>query len=188
MKKQHKQLLLAAGLAAALLTLTACAAPAVPTTAAPAANEPPAAEAPAAIETPASSEAPSTLETPAEQPQPETPPVPERTVSYVMLLNGKEMTVYPDLSESEIVLWDSASGGQIVAVARYAQPMPGAAEAFQDCDFTDLDADDNSELSANFTFPDGTAANLLWFYTDGGFVYNEEFSILPGDAPAGNEG
>lgn len=170
MKKQHKQLLIAAGLAAALLALSACAAPAVPAATAPAA------------------ETPAAVETPAEQPQPETPPVPERTVSYVMLLNGRETTVYPDVSESGIVLWDSASGGQIVAVARYAQPMPGAADAVLDCDFTDLDADDSSELSANFTFADGTSANLLWFYADGGFIYNEEFSILPGDAPAGNEG
>lgn len=170
MKKQHKQLLIAAGLAAALLALSACAAPAVPAATAPAA------------------ETPSAVETPAEQPQTETPPVPERTVSYVMLLNGRETTVYPDVSESGIVLWDSASGGQIVAVARYAQPMPGAADAVLDCDFTDLDADGSSELSANFTFADGTSANLLWFYADGGFIYNEEFSILPGDAPAGNEG
>lgn len=182
MKKQHKQLLLAAGLTAALLTLTACAAPAVPAATAPAA------ETPSAVETPSPAQTPAAVETPAEQPQPETPPVPDRTVSYVMLLNGRETTVYSDVSESGIVLWDSASGGQIVAVTRYAQPMPGAADAVLDCDFTDLDADGSSELSANFTFADGTSANLLWFYADGGFIYNEEFSILPGDAPAGNEG
>ena len=188
MKKQHTQPLFAAALAAALLTLSACASRQIPSVSTPAANDPPAAEAPVVIEAPTAAEAPSTAETPAEQAQPETPAAPERTISYAMLLNGSETTVYLDVNESEIVLWDSASGGQIVTVARYAQPMPGAAEALQDCDFTDLDADGSSDLSANFAFPDGTSASLLWFYTDGGFVYNEEFSILPGDAPAGNEG
>lgn len=34
-------------------------------------------------------------------------------------------------------------------------------------------------------FSDGTSAKLTWFYVDGGFTYNEEFSILPGDEPKG---
>ena len=75
-------------------------------------------------------------------------------------------------------------GGQIAAVAKFAQAMPGAANALQSCDFTDLDGDGNSDLTADFTFADGSAASLLWFYADGGFVYNAEFSILPGEAPA----
>ena len=105
-----------------------------------------------------------------------------------MLLGGGETTVYPEAGDEEITLWDSASGGQIVAAARYARPMPGAADALRELDFTDLDGDGNSELSASFSFPDGTAASLLWFYTDGGFVYNEEFSVLPGETPpAGTE-
>ncbi len=67
--------------------------------------------------------------------------------------------------------------------ARYARPMPGAADALRELDFTDLDGDGNSELSAGFSFPDGTSASLLWFYTDGGFVYSEEFSVQPGETP-----
>ena len=108
---------------------------------------------------------------------------PERTASYSMLLGGGETTVYPETGGEEITLWDSASGGQIVAAARYARPMPGAADALRELDFTDLDGDGNSELSAGFSFPDGTSASLLWFYTDGGFVYSEEFSVQPGETP-----
>ena len=114
------------------------------------------------------------------------PDVPERTITYSMLLDGKEQTVYLDVSDEEITLWDSASAGQIIAVAKYAQPISGAAGALQDCDFTDLDEDSNSDLTANFSFADGTTASLTWFYADGGFVYNEEFSVLPGEAPAKN--
>ena len=114
------------------------------------------------------------------------PDAPERTITYSMLLDGKEQAVYLDVSDEEITLWDSASAGQIIAVAKYAQPMSGAADALQNCDFTDLDEDGSSDLTANFSFTDGTTASLTWFYTDGGFVYNEEFSALPGDAPAGN--
>ena len=114
------------------------------------------------------------------------PDAPERTITYSMLLDGKEQAVYLDVSDEEITLWDSASAGQIIAVAKYAQPMSGAADALKDCDFIDLDEDGNSDLTANFSFTDGTTASLTWFYADGGFVYNEEFSVLPGDTPAGN--
>lgn len=114
------------------------------------------------------------------------PDAPERSITYSMLLNGNEQAVYLDVSDEEITIWDSASAGQIIAVAKYAQPMSGAADALQDCDFTDLDEDGNSDLTANFSFKDGTTASLIWFYTDGGFVHNEEFSVLPSEAPAKN--
>ena len=65
--------------------------------------------------------------------------------------------------------------------------MQGAQDALQSCDFTDLDGDGSSELTAIFLFPDGTNASLVWFYTDGGFVYNPEFSILPGEPSAAGE-
>lgn len=148
---------------AAALVLTACGGRA-PSASAPAENDPPVREEPAA------------------------PAAPARTVSYSVQLDGKETTAYLDVSDSEITLWDSAAGGQMLAVAKYAQPLSGAAEALRDCDFTDLDGDGNSELTASFSFADGTTASLLWFYTDGGFVYNEEFSTLPGESPKGNEG
>lgn len=104
-----------------------------------------------------------------------------------MLLGGSEQTVYLDVSDEEILLWDNASGGQLIAVAKYAQAMQGAQDALQSCDFTDLDGDGSSELTAIFRFPDGTNASLVWFYTDGGFVYNPEFSILPGEPSAAGE-
>ena len=90
--------------------------------------------------------------------------------SYPMLLGSSEQTVYLDVSDEEILLWDNASGGQLIAVAKYAQAMQGAQDALQSCDFTDLDGDGSSELTAIFRFPDGTNASLVWFYTDGSFV------------------
>ena len=53
-----------------------------------------------------------------------------------------------------------------------------------DDDEDDDDEDGNSDLAAEFTFTDGSTASLVWFYADGGLVYNEEFSRLPGDAIA----
>lgn len=112
----------------------------------------------------------------------------ERTVSSTMLRNSAEVTVYLEVSDTEIGFWDSASDGQLLAVAKYPENFMDAADALTDCDYTDLDEDGNSDLTANFTFADGSTASLVWFYTDGGFVYNEEFSRLPGDVPAlGNE-
>ena len=112
------------------------------------------------------------------------PTAPERSITYSMLLDGKETTVYLDVSDEEITLWDSASSGRIIAAAKYIRPMPGAAEALRDCDFTDLDEDGNSDLTAGFAFADGSTASLVWFYADGGLVCNEEFSRLSGEQPA----
>ena len=109
---------------------------------------------------------------------------PERTVTGTMLLNGAETTVYLDVSDTEINFRDSASGGTLLAVAKYPEALTGAAEALKSCDYTDLDGDGNSELTAEFTFADGSTASLVWFHTDGGLIYNEEFSRLPGELPA----
>ena len=49
----------------------------------------------------------------------------------------------------------------------------------------DLDGDGNSDFAAWFRFEDGSTASLMWFFADGGFVYNEEFSQLPGSASGG---
>ncbi len=109
---------------------------------------------------------------------------PERTVTGTMLLNGVETAVYLDVSDTEINFRDSASGGTLLAVAKYPEALTGAAEALKSCDYTDLDGDGNSELTAEFTFADGSTASLVWFHTDGGLIYNEEFSRLPGELPA----
>lgn len=192
MKKQivmnHKSkhaLLLAALAGAMLLALTACSRQQAPDASLPAADVPPAVQAQPEAEAPQAAEP--ELSEPAVPAEPAEPEAPARTVSYAMLLDGTETTVYPEIGDAEIIFWDSAAGGQIAAVAKFAQAMPGAADALQSCDFTDLDGDGNSDLTATFTFADGSSASLLWFYTDGGFVYNEEFSILPGEAPAGGE-
>ena len=86
------------------------------------------------------------------------------------------------MTDEDIQFWDSPSGGTLLAAARYPKALPGAADALESCDLTDLDGDGNSDLSASFRF--GTdGAQLLWFYADGGFAYNEEFSWLPGETP-----
>ena len=109
---------------------------------------------------------------------------PERTVTGTMLLNGVETAVYLDVSDTEINFRDSASGGTLLAVAKYPEALTGAAEALKSCDYTDLDGDGNSELTAEFTFADGSTVSLVRFHTDGGLIYNEEFSRLPGELPA----
>ena len=160
MKKQIRKMNLLAWTAAMTLSLTACGGSATPSTSAPEASNPPA------------------------QSEVTAPTAPERTITYSMLLDGKETTVYLDVSDEEITLWDSASAGRIIAAAKYTRPMPGAAEALRDCDFTDLDEDGNSDLTAEFAFADGSTASLVWFYADGGLVCNEEFSRLSGEQPA----
>lgn len=99
-------------------------------------------------------------------------------------LRGEEKEAFAAVTEEEICLWDAAGGGQLLAVARFPLTLPGAKDALKSCDFTDLDEDGSSELTAEFAFADGSAASLVWFYADGGLVYNEEFSRLLGEATA----
>ena len=108
----------------------------------------------------------------------------ERTVTGTMLLEGKETTVYLEVSDTEINFWDSASGGQLLAVVRYPEMLDGAANALKSCDYTDLNEDGNSDLTAEFSFDDGSTSSLVWFYADGSLVYNGEFSRLPGETTA----
>ena len=190
MKHTKKHLRLFAILTLCILSLAGCNRTLLPTADAPAADPAPVIQpetAPAAQEAQAPAEE---IRTQPSSPEPETPAqpaAPARALSETMLLGGSEQTVYLEVSDEEILLWDSAAGGQLVAVAKYAQAMQGAQDALQSCDFTDLDADGNSELTASFSFPDGTGASLVWFYANGGFVYNPEFSVLPGESSAAGE-
>ena len=106
----------------------------------------------------------------------------ERTRTETVLLDGQEATAYLNVTDEDIQFWDSPSGGTLLAAARYPKALPGAADALESCDLTDLDGDGNSDLSASFRFG-ADSAQLLWFYADGGFDYNEEFSWLPGETP-----
>ena len=106
----------------------------------------------------------------------------ERTRTETVLLDGQETTAYLDVTDEDIQFWDSPSGGTLLAAARYPKALPGAADALESCNLTDLDGDGNSDLSASFRFGED-GAQLLWFYADGGFAYNEEFSWLPGETP-----
>lgn len=106
----------------------------------------------------------------------------ERIRTETVLLDGQETTAYLDVTDEDIQFWDSPSGGTLLAAARYPKALPGAADALESCDLTDLDGDGNSDLSASFRFG-ADSAQLLWFCADGGFAYNEEFSWLPGETP-----
>ena len=101
-----------------------------------------------------------------------------------LLLRGEEREAFAAVTNEEICLWDAPSGGELLAVARFPIALSGAREALDGCDFTDLDEDGNSELTAEFSFDDGSTASLVWFYVDGGLVYNEEFSSLPDEQSA----
>ena len=190
MKQTNKHLWLFAVLTLCMLCLAGCNRTLLPTADAPAADLAPVVP-PEAVPAAQEAQAPAEeIRTQPSSPKPETPELPAapaRELSYPMLLGGAEQTVYLEVSDEEILLWDSAAGGQLVAAAKYAQTMPGAQDALQGCDFTDLDEDGSSELTASFSFPDGTSASLVWFYTSGGFVYNPEFSVLPGEASAAGE-
>lgn len=101
-----------------------------------------------------------------------------------MLLDGKKTVVYLEVSNTEITFWDSASGGKLLAAAKYPKMLAGASDALRSCDYTDFDEDGSSELTAEFSFADSSTASLVWFYKDGGLVYNEEFSRIPGEVTA----
>ena len=80
-----------------------------------------------------------------------------------LLRDSKEETAYLEVSDTEIELWDSAADGALLGTAKYPQALPGAEAALQSCDWTDLDEDGNSELTAEFSFSDGTLYPCLLY-------------------------
>ena len=112
----------------------------------------------------------------------------ERTATGTMLLGGKETTVYLEVGDTEINFWDSASGRKLLAVAKYPETLAGAADALKSCDYTDLDEDGNSDLTAEFTFASGSTATLsgsmqmaAWSIT-GNFPAFPARQLLPGQS------
>lgn len=51
----------------------------------------------------------------------------------------------------------------------------------------DFTFDSPRDLTAEFACADGSTASLVWFYADGGLVYNGEFSRLPGETSTAGE-
>ena len=89
-----------------------------------------------------------------------------RGVTGTMLRDGTEIPVYLAVSDTEIAFWDSPSGGDVLAVARYPEPMPGAAAALTDCDHQDLDGDGCLTLELRFRYGErevhSSAASEEW--------------------------
>lgn len=101
-------------------------------------------------------------------------------LSIVLTACNQAPNVFLAVSEEEISFWDSASGGKLLAVAKYPETLTGAAEAMESYDFIDLDGDGSKDLTVSFTFADHSTANLVWLSADGGLVYSESLSLLPG--------
>ena len=106
----------------------------------------------------------------------------------VLTLEGVPTEVCVCVEDGGILLYRDAPEQELLARADYPVTLEDAAGAFQSCDLTDLDGDGNSDLAAEFAFPDGTDAGFLWFRTAEGYVFNPEFSRLPGETGPRGEG
>ena len=98
----------------------------------------------------------------------------ERTVTGTLLRDSKEETAYLEVSDTEIELWDTAADGALLGTAKYPQALSGAEAALQSCDWTDLDEDGNSELTAEhyprlpfvYTVTSRLSTDFHWFATE----------------------
>ena len=48
-----------------------------------------------------------------------------RPCAGTMLLSGEEKTAFAAVTDEDLCLWDAASGGQLLAVARFPYTLPG---------------------------------------------------------------
>jgi len=101
--------------------------------------------------------------------------------------DGEEIEVCIIVTDEGITFYRNDASQKIVAELPYPFSMQNAAAAFVGCDLADLDNDRNTDPAVSFTFSNGETANLLWFYIDGEYLYNEEFSYLPGEGSAKGE-
>ena len=92
-----------------------------------------------------------------------------------------------NVADLELVVEQGPGVGRFGLVAEGDLALFGIESDDVDVDLVaDLDGDGTSDLTAEFSFADGSTVSLLWFYSDGGLVYNAEFSLLPGNVPAGD--
>lgn len=99
-----------------------------------------------------------------------------------MVLGGEPIDVCVCVEDEWVLFYRDEATQELLAQGDYPIPLENAAESFDTFDFEDIDRDGNSDLTANFAFPDGSQAIFLWFWVNGqGYVLNEEFSQLPGE-------
>lgn len=109
------------------------------------------------------------------------------TARASVLTNGNTQPMCLCVDSEAIRFYPDSAQQQLYGEARYPAVMADAPDATTEFDLTDLDADGNSDLTALFRFADGSDAMLTWLWdTDAGFLFNEEFSRLPGTS--GNRG
>lgn len=104
------------------------------------------------------------------------------TLRSTMLYGGEPVDVCVCVGDTEILIYRDAPEQEMLAQAGYPILLEHGEQALTACEFEDIDQDGYSELTANYTLPDGTEASFLWFWTEGeGYTLNQEFSRLPGE-------
>lgn len=102
--------------------------------------------------------------------------------------NNEKINVYTLIKDDGIYFYKDELGKNILENAKYTKNINNAIKYLNELDFTDLDNDGNSDLTAYFTLKDNTKAIFTWFWqSEEGFVLNEEFSQLPGESSAKGE-
>ena len=108
-----------------------------------------------------------------------------RPCAGTMLLSGEEKTAFAAVTDEELCLWDAASGGQLLAVARFPYALPGAKDALKGCDLTDLDGDGTSDLTAEFSFADGSTPVCSGSIRTADWSIMRNFPCCPATCPPG---
>lgn len=109
------------------------------------------------------------------------PPLSAPTVT--LLQGGEKVEAFVVVSDYNISLYAKDSQ-ELLALLPYPKTLPGAKDASLKGDLADYDGDGYSEINIKLTFSDGETANLLWWYADGEYYYNQEFSYMPGEGSA----
>lgn len=103
------------------------------------------------------------------------------SIAGTILQDGEEVSVLGIMDDEGLSLYADSEEQTLIGRLEIGDTYEGAYDALTSYDLSDLDGDGYSDPTLTFEFADGDRARLIWFWSDGSYVLNHEFSTMKGE-------